>query len=64
MKADFGPGENLLQAMERDQYEEQQKENIFYPFSSHEDWQLASWLLQGSLSQKSIDEFLRLEYSM
>jgi hypothetical protein len=60
--ADFGPGRNLLQAMEGDEYGEQRKQNLFYPFSSRAEWELASWLSQGSLSQKAIDDFLQLDY--
>ena len=60
--ADFGAGANLLQTMEEDQYEAFRKDNIFYPFASRAEWELASWLSQGALSQKAIDMFLRLEY--
>jgi hypothetical protein len=59
---DFGCGANLLQAMEMGKHAEERKQNIFYPFVSHAEWELASWLSKGLLTQKSIDQFLRLEF--
>src|ERR1700730_10009097 len=59
---DFGLGAKLLQAMDQDQHAEYRKENLFYPFASCAEWELASWLSDGSLSQKMIHQFLRLEY--
>ncbi|KAI6026101.1 hypothetical protein BKA83DRAFT_4050307 [Pisolithus microcarpus] len=44
-----------------DEYSELRKENIFYPFASREDWQIASWLLRSHLSMAAIDSFLSLE---
>ncbi|KIK28762.1 hypothetical protein PISMIDRAFT_90649 [Pisolithus microcarpus 441] len=44
-----------------DKYGELCKENIFYPFTSREDWQIASWLLHSHLSMAAIDSFLSLE---
>ncbi|KAI6012163.1 hypothetical protein PISMIDRAFT_115185, partial [Pisolithus microcarpus 441] len=37
------------------------KENLFYPFTSPEDWQIASWLLHSHLSMAAIDGFLSLD---
>ncbi|KAG1775072.1 hypothetical protein EV702DRAFT_1199669 [Suillus placidus] len=35
--------------------------NLYYPFASHQDWELGSFLLCLSLSMAAIDEFLGLE---
>ncbi|KAG1881763.1 hypothetical protein C8R48DRAFT_550766, partial [Suillus tomentosus] len=37
------------------------KTNLYYPFSSRRDWQLAAWLLRSGLSMGKIDSFLSLE---
>ncbi|KAG1905174.1 uncharacterized protein F5891DRAFT_1183113 [Suillus fuscotomentosus] len=38
-----------------------QKTNLYYLFSSRQDWQLAAWLLHSGLSMGKIDSFLSLE---
>ena len=44
-----------------DKHSELRKENLFYPFASQEDWQVASWLLHSRLSMAAIDSFLSLD---
>ena len=44
-----------------DQYATLRQENLYYPFASRTDWQLASWLLRSRLSMAAIDDFLSLE---
>ena len=44
-----------------DQYANFRQENLYYPFASRVDWQLASWLLRSRLSMAAIDDFLSLE---
>ncbi|KAG2047747.1 hypothetical protein BDR06DRAFT_896857, partial [Suillus hirtellus] len=36
------------------------KDNLFYPFTSKEEWEVADYLLCLSLSKAAIDEFLKL----
>ena len=44
-----------------DQYAPFRQENLYYPFVSAADWQLASWLLCSHLSMAAIDDFLSLK---
>ncbi|KAG1742087.1 hypothetical protein EDD22DRAFT_958955 [Suillus occidentalis] len=44
-----------------DPYTAYQKDNLYYPFASCQDWELRSFLLCSSLSMAAIDEFLGLE---
>ena len=37
------------------------QDNLYYPFASWKDWQLASWLLRSRLSMTAIDDFLSLD---
>ena len=37
-------------------------ENIYYPFTSKSEWEVADWLSSGSHIQKEIDAFLHLEH--
>ncbi|KAG0693661.1 hypothetical protein DFH29DRAFT_762430, partial [Suillus ampliporus] len=36
------------------------KDNLFYPFASKEEWEVADYLLHSSLSMAAIDKFLKL----
>ncbi|KAI6019366.1 hypothetical protein BKA83DRAFT_4127278 [Pisolithus microcarpus] len=44
-----------------DQYATLWWQNLYYPFASAGDWQLASWLLCSWLSMATIDDFLSLQ---
>lgn len=58
-------GHNLLQHIDQfDQLAERRSDsdNIFYPFSSRAEWQLARWLTKTSLPQSEVNEFLHLDW--
>ncbi|KAI6019933.1 hypothetical protein F5J12DRAFT_716230 [Pisolithus orientalis] len=42
------------------QFSNLQASNLYYPFNSHNEWELASWLLCSGLSMRAIDSFLSL----
>lgn len=54
----FGPG--FIDIFNSDPHAEKRKENLYYPFSSKDEWGLASWLLCSGLSMRAIDSFLAL----
>ncbi|KAG1857459.1 hypothetical protein F4604DRAFT_1589911, partial [Suillus subluteus] len=57
-------GKNHLQQMEGDIYANiRNTENIYYPFASKSEFDLANWLSSGALSQKEVDSFLYLEHT-
>lgn len=37
-------------------------DNLYYPFSSQTDWELAAWLHESGLPTEKIDGFLKLKY--
>ncbi|KAN0078155.1 hypothetical protein V8E55_010212 [Tylopilus felleus] len=39
-------------------------ENLYYPFASSSEWELANWLTSGRLSQKDIDWYLHLPHNL
>ncbi|KAF8235728.1 hypothetical protein L208DRAFT_1255592 [Tricholoma matsutake] len=43
------------------QYAVERLENIYYPFASTDEWELAAFLLWSDLSMRSIDSFLSLK---
>ncbi|KAH7917570.1 hypothetical protein BV22DRAFT_1026118 [Leucogyrophana mollusca] len=53
-------GELFMDTFHEDEHAEKRKTNIFYPFASKQDWELASWLLCSGLSMTAIDSFLSL----
>lgn len=56
----FGSGPGFMDVFNADHRAEKRRENLYYPFSSKEEWGLASWLLRSGLSMRAIDDFLTL----
>lgn len=54
-------GYTFLGLFDSDENSIHRKTNLYYPFSSRRDWQLAAWLLRSGLSMGKIDSFLSLE---
>ncbi|KAI6022479.1 hypothetical protein BKA83DRAFT_4054337, partial [Pisolithus microcarpus] len=55
-------GLNHLQRMDQDKFAHiRDSENVYYPFASKSEWELANWLASGALSQKEIDAYLHLQ---
>jgi hypothetical protein len=44
-----------------DKFSEERSQNMFYPFSSKREWQLALFLSRSGLSMRIVDEFLSLD---
>ncbi|KAG1840330.1 hypothetical protein C8R48DRAFT_679623, partial [Suillus tomentosus] len=53
-------GLTFLDVFDADEFAEYRKDNLFYPFASKEEWEVADYLLCSSLSMAAIDEFLKL----
>lgn len=57
----LGHGSTFMDGFEADLYAEERRELPYYPFTSRDEWELASFLLRSSLSMKAIDTFLSLK---
>ena len=57
----YGRGETFMEVFDADVNAENRKDNLYYPFASRQEWQMASFLLRSSLSITAVDEFLSLE---
>ena len=56
------PGrKTFMDIFEMDQYAEERKVNLYFPFASCEEWQFASWILRLRLSLTAIDSLLSLD---
>ncbi|KAH9009867.1 hypothetical protein EDB85DRAFT_1902692 [Lactarius pseudohatsudake] len=58
---EYGRGTTFMQGFDRDPYSQERKKNLYYPFASRGEWEMATFLLHSSLSVSSIDSFLSLE---
>ena len=57
----FGKGETFLDIFNKDNYADKRNDNLYYPFATQPEWELASFLLKSGLSMAQTDEFLRLD---
>ncbi|KAF8868601.1 hypothetical protein BD779DRAFT_1481169 [Infundibulicybe gibba] len=57
----FGTGRTFIDQFNMDQYSAERITNLYYPFASKAEWELASFLLQSKMSMAAIDAFLSLE---
>lgn len=57
----FGNGDTFLDLFDEDEYAEARRTNLYYPFASRPEWELASFLLKSDLSRVAIDQFLKLQ---
>jgi len=56
----YGKGENFMDHFDRDDLAKDRSGNLYYPFASRQEWEIASFLLRSNLSMRAIDEFLNL----
>ena len=56
----FGPGTTFMQQFECDKFAEERSQNLYYPFTSRAEWELAAFLLRSDLSLAALDMFLSL----
>jgi hypothetical protein len=57
----YGRGETFMDRCDKDKFTERREGNIYYPFASRDEWELASFLLRSPLSMAAVDRFLKLE---
>ena len=57
----YGRGSTIMDEFDADAHARNCETNIFYPFASWQDWELALFLLSSGMSMARIDQFLGLE---
>jgi hypothetical protein len=57
----YGKGGTFMDEFQSDKYAGHRHTNIYYPFQTRSEWELASWLLRSGLSMQAINDFLNLE---
>ena len=57
----FNRCHSFMENLRSNTFSEESAENIFHPFASRDEWQLASFLSRAELSMKFVDEFLSLD---
>jgi hypothetical protein len=53
-----------MDRFDNDQHSDSRVENIHYPFTGKDEWELASFLHSSGLSMRKIDGFLELKMVM
>ncbi|KAG2738995.1 hypothetical protein P692DRAFT_201730262 [Suillus brevipes Sb2] len=53
-------GQTFLDLFDANEFAEYRNKNLFYPFASKEEWEIADFLLRSPLSMAAIDMFLKL----
>ncbi|KAJ7016326.1 hypothetical protein C8F04DRAFT_1215740 [Mycena alexandri] len=59
----FGAGKTFMDRFHEDEYAEQRKSNVHFPFCSADEWEFASFISNSNMSNRSIDELLNLRLS-
>ncbi|KAG6372397.1 hypothetical protein JVT61DRAFT_7869 [Boletus reticuloceps] len=57
----MGNGQSFLAKFRQDKFAPHREFNPYYPFSTAEDWEVASFLLTSKLSMRAINDFLSLK---
>lgn len=57
----LGYGKTAIDLFDEDRFSYLRRFNLFYPWASKGEWEVAQYLLKSSLSLADIDEFLKLE---
>ena len=57
----YGKGTTFMAHFDYDKFANERTVNLYYPFASKEEWEIASFLLCSSLSMHAIDKFLSLD---
>ncbi|KAF8952213.1 hypothetical protein BDZ97DRAFT_1909427 [Flammula alnicola] len=57
----FGLGSTFMDRFDQDQHSGERKSQLYYPFASKSEWELASFLLRSNLSMASLDKLLKLK---
>ena len=56
----YGQGTTLMDHFHNDRFAHLCKAHPYYPFTSRDKWELASFLLRSNLSMSALDEFFKL----
>lgn len=57
----YGKGSTFMDEFDDDEHAAMREDNLYYPWASRPEWELASFLLRSSLSMAAIDQFLSLD---
>lgn len=58
----YGKGRTIMQEIDEDNSVPEAKNNVYYPFTSRQDFEMGAWLSQSNVSMSQIDDFLKLSY--
>ncbi|KAJ7659007.1 hypothetical protein B0H17DRAFT_1171830 [Mycena rosella] len=56
----YGQDKTFMEAFNRDTYAKERRTNIYYPFASVEEWEIASFITRSNMTVAATNEFLKL----
>ena len=56
----YAGGATFMDLFWQDEHAEEQQENLYFPFTSRNEWEFSSWCLHSGLSMAAIDSLLSL----
>jgi hypothetical protein len=57
----YGVGPTFMDNFDIDRHARERRDNLYYPFASRQDWEVAEFLLSSGMSMARIDRFLHLD---
>ncbi|KAJ7435753.1 hypothetical protein FB451DRAFT_1344717 [Mycena latifolia] len=57
----WGGGTTFMDDFHKDEHADKRAENLYYPFASFEEWEMASWLIRANIPVATTNEFLKLK---
>ncbi|KAJ6631893.1 hypothetical protein B0H10DRAFT_1937642 [Mycena sp. CBHHK59/15] len=57
----YGTGQTFMDNFRADKYAAEQANNLYYPFISYQEWEMASFIIQTNMTINTTNEFLKLQ---
>ncbi|KAJ7807710.1 hypothetical protein B0H13DRAFT_2243903 [Mycena leptocephala] len=56
----YGRADTFMDIFRQDKYAKDRENNVYYPFASADEWELASYIIRSNMTVAATDEFLKL----
>lgn len=56
----FGTGKTFMDSFQDDEYADERRKNVYYPWASMDEWELVSFINRCNMTVSDTDEFLKL----
>jgi hypothetical protein len=56
----YGRADTFMDIFRQDKYAKDREKNVYYPFASADEWELASYIIRSNMTVAATDDFLKL----